>query len=59
MINIYCYLNSCVHNRDRSCSKNTVSIVNKTSNEFYCGERVCYAACDDYEELEKNEEQVG
>lgn len=56
MINhIHCYISSCAHNRDRRCSKNTVSISYKTSNEFRSGERVCYAACEDYEELEKDE----
>lgn len=52
MVNhIHCYLNTCVHNHDRSCEKEMVSIVNKTSNEFCCGERVCYAVCEDYEEI--------
>lgn len=54
MNNIYCYIASCVHNRQRKCSKTLVSISWKTSNEFSCGERKCYAACDDYEELEKD-----
>lgn len=51
---IYCYLNTCVHNHDRSCEKKMVSIANRTSSEFCCGERVCYAVCEDYEELEKD-----
>lgn len=56
MINhIYCYINTCVHNRDRRCSKNIISIAHKTSNEFCCGERVRHAVCEDYEELEKDE----
>lgn len=52
---IHCYLNTCVHNHDRSCKKGMVSIANRTSSEFCCGERVCYAVCEDYEELEKDE----
>lgn len=57
MNHIHCYLSRCVHNRDRSCSKNTVSILYKTSNEFCCGERVCYAACEDYSEGEEREDE--
>lgn len=56
MVNyIHCYINNCVHNHDRKCEKNMISISWKTSNEFRCGERVCFASCDDYEELEKDE----
>lgn len=52
--NIYCYINSCIHNRNRECEKRSISITWKTSSEFYCGERKCYATCEDYEELEKD-----
>lgn len=54
MNSIYCYLNTCIHNRSHKCNKRNVSIGWKTSSEFCCGERVNYPVCEDYKELEND-----
>lgn len=48
-----CDAEYCVYNRDRFCGRETpASIGYKSSGEFRNGERVVYAVCEDYKELE-------
>lgn len=55
MSGIHCYINGCIYNANRVCTKELVSIGLKTSSEFCCGERVRYPVCEDYKEVEMEE----
>lgn len=48
---VYCSCDECMYNRDRMCGKESISISWTTSNEFRCGERICYPVCADYKEV--------
>lgn len=56
MNNVYCAIDECKYNCGRSCRRKLIYLNWKPSNEFQCGERVYYPVCEDFEEMEDNED---
>lgn len=51
-----CGIEECAYNRDGRCGKESGSISRKTFSGFRSGEREWSAACDEYKELEVEED---
>lgn len=58
IIYINCEADSCIYCQDGTCERDVVSIKMKATGEFWRGQRITFPVCQDYEEMEDENELV-
>lgn len=51
---VFCDVDSCIHNQNKNCKKDLITISRIMPKEITNAKTICYSVCEDYKEREND-----